>query len=75
MFYSHYHKASETWFDLTNCETCNSEIAGVNPVKVRLSDLPKLLKAGVKVYENGLSYVPEGSYDDETDMEVCECCP
>ena len=74
MTHSHYHKASQVWFNLDTCETCGAEISAPNACHVPLRDWPKLKAMGVVEYDNGLPFVSEGWYNEDTDMECCDNC-
>ncbi len=69
---THVHRESKRWFNLEHCETCNGEIEACNGVSIHPGDIDKVIEnLGVIEVPNRL---PEGWYDEETEMEVCEAC-
>jgi hypothetical protein len=46
MRFTHIHKASNTWFDLGECEVCGAAVQEVNGVSVHPKDRVKLIEIG-----------------------------
>lgn len=70
IMWTHFHPASKTLFDVTDCETCGRTIEAPNAV-TGCDPVEHYRKMGLLIVTERL---PQGYYDDDTGMEVCDGC-